>query len=129
MAFLQMDTGYNPLYRIRLSPQGNGVSNQLTGVVAIAAVPATTPANPVGGSEIIGTSVQHVKITLPTTVSGVTVQFSHGLGYTPTQVWAIMEQAEGSTPSAFYNVIWSKVTSTTISMQFSVTGVWHVFYS
>ena len=134
MAFLQMETGYNPFTRVRLFPLGEPVSNQSTGVVAIAAVPATTPANPVGGSSIPGVQIQHVKITLPTTVAGMLIQFPHGLGYggdvwAPTMVWAIMEQAEGSTPAAFYNVVWSKVTNQTISMQFSVTGVWHIFYA
>ena len=133
--FQQQSNPYGQPPRILLEAQ-TLQSNILTGVVA---TPVPTGAGVLGGSEIIGTSLQHVKIVVP---SGPTdVQFVHGLTsggsignpsgtrYAPTAVWAIQELAEGSSPSGVYAVVWSKTNAGVITMSFSASGTWHVFYA
>lgn len=111
-------------------------SNILSGVVA---TPVPTGAGVLGGSEIPGVSIQHVKIVVP---SGPTdVQFVHGLTmggsigapsgtrYAPTAVWCIQELSEGSSPSGVYAVVWSKTNAGVITIAFSSAGTWHVYYA
>lgn len=111
-------------------------TNNLGGVVPI---PVPSGAGVLGGSEVIGTSLQHVKIVVPS--GPIDVQFPHGLTrggsigtpdgtrYAPTAVWCIQELAEASTPSAVYAVVWSKTNPGVITIAFSAAGTWHVYYA
>lgn len=143
--FQQQSNAFSQPPRILLEAQ-TLQSNILGGVVPTP-VPSGTGqgSGTLGGTEVIGTSWQHVTIVVP--AGPIDVQFPHGLTrggitppasgsslgqlenrYAPTAIFAIQELAEGSSPTAVYAVVWSKTNAGVITMSFSATGTWDVFY-
>jgi len=75
----------------------------------------------------------HVKVTCSTTGAG-TYLIPHGLPYTPTVAWAILQEAESTTAPAATNGIVSFVaadtdaTNVAIAIPATITATYHVIY-
>jgi hypothetical protein len=99
-----------------------GANNIVTGVVPVTAVAGL----PVGAAAVSGSQLSHVTVTIAT--GPATIQFAHGLLYTPTMIWVWPRGAEGVTPTIEVGACYADTNSGNVAICVSAAGTFDVFY-